>query len=108
MPKPKGTTGATKMKIMAVICYNGECGQESYGYSVWQCLKEHFHIYLNDNEVRNVYHHLNDLCDLDLIDRIKGKDDDSRCLYELTEKGIALKWRYKTYLEILKGKISST
>lgn len=105
MPKPKGTMGATKMKIMAVICHNGECGRESYGYGIWQSLKENFHMYLNDNDVRNVYHHLEDLCDLEMINRMRGREDDSRCFYELTEKGLILKDKYQKYLEILDSKI---
>jgi hypothetical protein len=67
LPKPKGTIGGTKMKIMALICNNSDCGMESYGYNIWQSLKSNFHIYLNDNDIRNVYHHLRGLCELDLL-----------------------------------------
>ncbi|MGB9622588.1 MAG: hypothetical protein ACPL07_01965 [Candidatus Bathyarchaeia archaeon] len=102
MPKPKGSTGATKMKILAIICHNGECGRESYGYGIWQDLKRNFHIYLNHNEVRNVYHHLRDLCETDLLLRIEGSNDVlNRCKYKLTEKGEHLKEKYRQYLEIL-------
>lgn len=103
MPKPKGSIGATKMKIMAVICYNGECGRYSYGYQVWQALKNNFYIYINEGDVRNVYHHLKGLCALDLIERIHMSESEAseRCLYRLTEKGQNLRSRYHPFLEIL-------
>jgi len=104
LPKPKGTTGATKMKIMAIVCYNAECGQESYGYNIWQSLKDHFHIYLEDNDIRNVYHHLKGLCALGLLSReeIQTPGAPKRCLYHLTEKGLGLRHRYTRYLEIVR------
>lgn len=103
MPKPKGSTGATKMKILAIVCHNGECGRESYGYGIWQDLKKNFYTYLNDNEVRNVYHHLHDLCKTDLLLRVEETDMVlNRCAYKLTEKGKSLKDKYRHYLEILK------
>ena len=103
LPKPKGTTGATKMKIMAIICYNADCGLNSYGYNIWQTLKTHFYTYLNDGDVRNVYHHLKDLCALDLLEREEafGPGSTKRCLYNMTEKGRSLKNRYERYLEIV-------
>lgn len=103
MPKPKGTTGATKMKIMAIICHNGEYGKDSYGYIIWQSLKDPFHTYLNDCDVRNVYHHLKELCELELLERIGTLDSDTnkRCLYKLTAKGRNLRYKYAPYLEIL-------
>lgn len=103
MPKPKGTTGATKMKIMAIVCHNCECEKESYGYEIWQSLKGFFHMYINDCDIRNVYHHLKDLCNLELLERIEELDLDSnkRCLYQLTAKGRKLRSRYAPYLEIL-------
>ncbi|MCW3978578.1 MAG: helix-turn-helix transcriptional regulator [Candidatus Bathyarchaeota archaeon] len=103
MPKPKGTTGATKMKIMAIICHNCEYGRDAYGYNIWQSLKELFYIYLNDCDVRNVYHHLKELCDLGLVARVEGEgaDADNRCLYRLTETGQGMRDRYTPYLEIV-------
>ena len=103
MPKPKGATGATKMKIMAIICYNADCGLNSYGYNIWQDLKTHFYTYLNDDDVRNVYRHLKDLCALDLIEReeVFGPGYTKRCLYHMTEKGRSFKTRYRRYLEIV-------
>ena len=67
MVKPKGTTGATKMKIMAIIDHNCGNGADSYGYTIWQSLKAHFYIYLTDGDVRNVYHHLKELTELGYI-----------------------------------------
>ena len=102
--KPKGTTGATKMKIMALICNNQNSGRESYGYTIWQSLKELFHIYLNDCDVRNVYHHLKELCDLDLIVKADSPVTgvDKRCYYTITDKGLEMKIKYDPYLEILR------
>jgi DNA-binding PadR family transcriptional regulator len=104
MVKPKGTTGATKMKIIAIICHNCENGVDSYGYTIWQALKEYFHIYLIDNDVRNVYHHLKELTELDYIvrDERLNNDPSKRCLYQLTEKGRALEGRYVPYLDIMR------
>ncbi len=104
LPKPKGTTGATKMKIMAVIRHNCETSGISYGYNIWQTLKDYFYIYLNDCDVRNVYHHLRELCDLDLLERVEEQETDpnKRCLYQLTEKGRNMESRYAPYLEIVR------
>jgi len=103
LPKPKGCTGSTKMKILAIIRLNEDRSHESYGYSIWQCLKDNFHIYLNDNDIRNVYHHLNDLCALNMLVK-KEEHEGSRCLYELTKLGAKLYDRYEPYLTILKEK----
>jgi len=106
LPKPKGTMGATKMKIMAVICYKSESGLVCYGYNIWQALKSHFHTYLNDGDVRNVYHHLKDLCKLGLIRRMDVEDPGCSwiCQYHLTEKGRGLQTRYDRYLKIVRLK----
>jgi DNA-binding PadR family transcriptional regulator len=103
LPKPKGTTGATKMKIMAIVCHYCDCGKESYGYVIWQSLKDYFHMYINDCDVRNVYHHLKELCELELLERIESLNSDAskRCLYQLTEKGRDMRIKYAPYLEIL-------
>lgn len=100
MPKPQGTCGATKMKILAIICQKGENGVESYGYDIWKTMKEQFHLYLNDNDIGNVYHHLNDLCGLNYV----TKSDDElygRCFYSMTEEGLSLKDKYLQYISIL-------
>ena len=104
MPKPRGTIGATKMKIMAVVCYNGECGTGSYGYDIWRALKTYFHLYLRDSDIRNVYHHLKDLCALDMLAReeVLEMGNTKRCFYNLTERGRSLKHRYEPYLEIVR------
>jgi DNA-binding PadR family transcriptional regulator len=109
LPKPKGTTGATKMKIMAIIRHNCERGEVIYGYNIWQSLKDIFHIYLTDSDVRNVYHHLKELADLEYIvrDEEYRKDAVQRCLYHMTEKGMALENRYLPYLEIVRKKPGS-
>jgi len=101
MPKPKGTCGATKMKILAVICDNRENDAESYGYSIWQQLKTSFYIYMNDNDIRNVYHHLNDLCALGYITKTDGPRDCTKCFYDLTTKGHGLRHRYQKFIDIL-------
>jgi len=110
LPKPKGTIGGTKMKIMALICYNSDCGMESYGYNIWQSLKSNFHIYLNNNDIRNVYHHLRGLCDLDLLSRVGTSlvEADNRCYYNLTEKGLNLKHKYQLYLNIVQRNLDNT
>jgi hypothetical protein len=108
------------MKIMAIIYNNQDSGTESYGYLIWQSLKELFHIYLNDCDVRNVYHHLKELYELDLIERMDSSqidelyeldliermdssqiDANKRCFYTITRKGIEMKRRYDPYIEIL-------
>jgi DNA-binding PadR family transcriptional regulator len=92
------------MKIMAVVCYNCECGQRSYGYDIWKTLKDYFHIYLRDGDIRNVYHHLKDLCDLDMLAReeVVGADNIRKCFYNLTERGRSIDHRYAPYLEIVR------
>jgi DNA-binding PadR family transcriptional regulator len=100
MPKPQGTCGATKMKILAIISANTESGQESYGYDIWKNMKDHFHIYLDDGDIGNVYHHLNDLCTLNYVTR--EDEIDGKCFYNITEEGTALKGRYEQYLAIMK------
>ena len=101
MPKPKGTCGATKMKIMAVISAHEEIGLKSYGYNLWQCLKNNFYIYMNDSDIRNVYHHLNDLCGLGYIAKCPEDSDDIKQCYRMTESGKALQGKYQPFLDIL-------
>ncbi len=103
MPKPKGTCGATKMKIMAVICNNCDHGKDSYGYEIWQQLKENFFVYMNDNDIRNVYHHLNDLCGVGYISKTRESDECPKCYYTLTTTGQNLKHRYDHFIEIIKS-----
>lgn len=109
LPKPKGTTGATKMKIMAIVCHHNELGQESYGYCIWQSLKNFFLMYLNNCDVRNVYHHLKELCKLELLERSEVLDlyANKRCLYKITTKGRTMRNKYDPYLKILQKSSSS-
>ena len=104
MVKPKGTTGATKMKIMAIIDHNCGNGADSYGYTIWQSLKDHFHLYLTDSDVRNVYHHLKELTELGYLTREESLagDPTKRCLYTLTEDGRSIESRYSPYLNIVR------
>ena len=101
MPKPKGTCGATKMKILAVICNDCENHKECYGYGIWQQLKTSFYVYMNDNDIRNVYHHLNDLCAMDYITKNEGPEDCPKCFYDLTPKGHGIRHRYQKFIDIL-------
>ena len=102
MPKPKGTCGATKMKILAVIYSHEQFGRESYGYNIWQCLKEHFYTYMNENDIRNVYHHLNDLCSLGYIRKCPEGSDDVKQCYRITQSGINIEEKYRHFIDILK------
>ena len=103
MPKPKGTCGATKMKILAVINVHEELGKKSYGYNIWQCLKNNFFTYMNDKDIRNVYHHLNDLCDLGYIKKCPEASDDVKQCYRITEAGTGLKEKYAAFVGILEN-----
>ena len=101
MPKPKGTCGATKMKILAVISVHEELGKKSYGYNIWQCMKSNFYTYMNDSDIRNVYHHLNDLCSLGYIIKCPEASDEVKQCYRMTDSGKALKEKYTPFVEIL-------
>ncbi len=103
MPKPKGTCGATKMKILAVIKLYEERDKESYGYNIWQCLKTKFYTYLNEQDVRNVYHHLNDLCSLGYITKCSEASSDNKQCYRMTESGAGIQEKYKPFTEILRN-----
>lgn len=104
MPKPKGTCGATKLKILALIYNNEQYGKESYGYNIWQSLKEEFYTYMNDNDIRNVYHHLNDLCALGYIRKCPEGSDDIRQCYRITQSGVNLEEKFRPFVEILMNK----
>ena len=101
MPKPRGTCGATKMKILAIMSQDQNRGQESYGYDIWQRLKSSFYVYMNDNDVRNVYHHLNDLCALGYIAKCREDETCPKCYYELTPQGHGIQHRYQHFVDIL-------
>lgn len=101
MPKPKGTCGATKMKILAIISTHEELGKNSYGYNIWQCMKANFYTYMNDSDIRNVYHHLNDLCSLGYIKKCPEGSDDGKQCYRMTDAGKGLKEKFATFVNIL-------
>lgn len=105
MPKPRGSTGSTKMKIMAIIHYNSVNNIDCYGYAIWQHLKDIFHTYLNDCDIRNVYHHLNDLCSMRYIEKNLESKEDNRSLYKITSNGLSIKEKYQQYLSILEEKM---
>lgn len=104
MPKPKGTCGATKMKILAVIYNNEQYGHESYGYNIWQSLKKEFYTYMNDNDIRNVYHHLNDLCSLGYIKKCPEGSDEIKQCYRITQSGVNIEEKFRHFIEILMNK----
>ena len=104
MPRPLGTIGETKLKILAVIYYNELHGIDSYGYNIWKTLKKKFRIYLDERYLRDLYHHLKDLNNAGLIKKgIKQPTERApkRQLYTLTEKGKKLEKEFNGYLQIL-------
>lgn len=105
MPRPAGTIGETKLKILAIIYQNELRGVASYGYNVWAILRKKFHCYLDDRNLRNVYRHLKDLNEVGLVKKGIGRPAENapkRQLYSLTKNGRQLKQRFDKYLQILK------
>lgn len=90
------------MKILAIISNNSATGHESYGYDIWKTMKDQFHIYLDDNDIGNVYHHLNDLCSLNYVAR-DDNEVEGRCFYKITDGGLAIKSKYEQYIAIMKN-----
>ena len=101
MPKLVGSTGATKLKILAIICHNGGCGKDSYGYDIWKNLQDSFHCYLNDSDIGNVYHHLTGLCKSEHVTRLDQTQLEDRCFYTMTQKGWDLQPKFQPYLDII-------
>lgn len=104
VPRPVGTIGETKLKILAIMYHNELQGVTSYGYNIWTSLKKDFHCYLNNGDLRNVYRHLKDLNKLGLVDRGTeqlAKGAPKRQPYSLTDKGRQLKQKFNRYLQIL-------
>ena len=104
MPKPAGCVGQTKLKLLAVLHYHEVKGIDSYGYNLWMTLKERFHLYLDDTDSRNVYHHLQDLTELGLVQNKEIQEGDkapNRRIITLTPRGHTFEERYDKYLEIL-------
>ena len=71
MPKPQGSIGETKFKILAIIYRNDVDGNDSYGYSIWNSMKKRLYCYLDNANLRNVYRHLKDLEEAGLIEKSK-------------------------------------
>ena len=104
MPKPHGSIGETKFKILAIIFSNEASRKESYGYNIWAIMKTQFHCYLEDINLRNIYRHLKDLEEAGLIKKNARQGVENapkRQLYSLTENGRQLKNRFNKYLQIL-------
>lgn len=104
MPRPYGTIGETKFKILAIIYRNEAMGNDSYGYNIWALMKTKFYCYLEDVNLRNVYRHLKDLEAAGLVKKsVKQgvRNAPNRQLYALTERGKQLIDKFKKYLQIL-------
>lgn len=104
MPKPQGSIGGTKFKILAILYKNNLDGQDCYGYGIWTTMKKHFHHYLDEIDLRNVYRHLKDLEEDGLIQKsIKqnNKTSPDRQFYLITEQGKQLKNKFDKYIQIL-------
>lgn len=104
MPRSIGTMGETKFKILAIVYFNELRGTTTYGYDVWRLLKKRFHTYLDAEDLRNVYHHLEDLERFGLVrkgERQTVKGTPKRQPYFLTEKGKEMKHKFIRYLDIL-------
>ena len=104
MPRPHGSIGETKFKILAVIFANELNGKESYGYNIWAIMKTQFHCYLDQINLRNIYRHLKDLEEAGLIKKsaIQGVENaPKRQLYSITQNGRQLKKKFNKYLQIL-------
>ncbi|RLI20730.1 hypothetical protein DRO54_05545 [Candidatus Bathyarchaeota archaeon] len=90
MPRKQGSIGQTKLMILAIIYHLEKHKEGPYGYAIWQILKKVFKSYLKPTDVRNIYHHLEDLVRMKYIEKkeiqtVKGVPD--RQIYVLTEKG---------------------
>ena len=104
MPRLIGTIGETKFKILAVIYFNELRGTATYGYDIWRLLREVFHYYLDEGDLRNVYRHLKELESFGLINRgtrqiVEGAPQ--RQPYFLTDKGRELKDKFTRYVDML-------
>ena len=90
MPRKKGSIGKTKLMMLAIIYHLEKQKQRPYGYVIWQILKRVFKSYLKPTDIRNIYHHLQDLTKMEYLEKkeietVKGFPD--RQIYILTEKG---------------------
>ena len=106
MPKPKGTCGATKQPHMPVHYNKEQHGQETSGHNIWHNPNTEFYTYLNDNDIRNVYHHLNDLCTLGYIQKCPEGSDDIKQCYRITQSGVNIEEKFRPFVEILMNNLS--
>ena len=86
---PSPTLSKTKQKILAIIYLLEKKDSSPYGYKIWQLLDKFEHD-LGSPDIRNVYRHLNDLCELQYIVKDSSedpKDAPTRQIYKLTEEG---------------------
>jgi len=105
MPRKQGSIGKTKLRMLAIIYHLEKKSRQPYGYAIWQLLKQVFKSYSKPTDIRNVYHHLQDLMKLRYIERKAvqpTKGAPNRHIYTLTEKGrkIAAK-KYEEHMETL-------
>jgi len=98
--KPKNSIGETKLKILAILSHNEGSNLPSYGYTIWKTLNDHYYSCLGPDGLRNVYHHLDDLCDQQFISEVPSplvESKPERQLYHLTEKALLLQVQYLQY-----------
>ncbi|MFX1519885.1 MAG: helix-turn-helix transcriptional regulator [Promethearchaeota archaeon] len=86
---PSSTLSKTKQKIIAIMYHLEKNDDTPYGYKIWKLLSK-LEKELGSPDIRNVYRHLNDLCELQYV--AKGtsenpKDAPPRQVYQLTEEG---------------------
>jgi DNA-binding PadR family transcriptional regulator len=86
---PSLTLSKTKQKIIAIMYHLEKNEDTPYGYKIWQLLSR-LEKELGSPDIRNVYRHLSDLCELQYA--VKGtsetpKDAPPRHIYQLTEEG---------------------
>ena len=105
VPRPHGTLGETKLKILSIIHHNNLLKKPAYGYQIWTTLRDQFHCYLDFQNVSNVYRHLKDLHEVGLIRKSREQsnlDSPKTQPYTLTEKGRRMKPKFTQYLQILR------
>jgi len=105
MPRKRGTIGKTKLMMLAIIYHLEKQREKPYGYAIWQILKTVFKSHLKPTDIRNIYHHLQDLTKMEYLRKgemqtVKGFPD--RQIYVLTEKGRKItETKCKEHLEVL-------
>lgn len=86
---PSSTLSKTKQKILAIMYHLENKNSSPYGYKIWQMLNKFEHD-MGSPDIRNVYRHLSDLCELQYIVKDSSedpKDAPQRHIYKLTEEG---------------------